>query len=215
MQVIQREPWEHIKDEDIKKTAASFSGEIWQVPPMFSAIKRYYGEVTDVMSSIGYGRGEKMYDKARRGETVELSPRQISIFQFDIERSLNNRYVLETANSFVFISFSCIAKNKCNGQNLIFRVSCSKGTYIRSLCADFGKALGSCAHLTALRRDSIGKAFPLYQMFGEIEYLFTEIFFYYSNYNTLLLILMFTPFSCMQIMWNCFKAFLSKTKLRK
>lgn len=39
MQVIQREPWEHIKDEDIKKAVASFSGEIWQVPPMFSAIK--------------------------------------------------------------------------------------------------------------------------------------------------------------------------------
>ncbi|CAJ2665262.1 unnamed protein product [Trifolium pratense] len=116
--VIQREPWEHIKDEDIKKSALSFCGEIWQVPPMFSAIK------------VG---GEKMYDKARRGESIELSPRRISIFQFDIERSLDDR------------------------QNLIFRVTCSKGTYIRSLCADFGKALGSCAHLTALRRDSIGQ----------------------------------------------------------
>ncbi|PKU65731.1 H/ACA ribonucleoprotein complex subunit 4 [Dendrobium catenatum] len=116
--VIQREPWEHIKDQDIKKAAASFHGEIWQVPPMFSAIK------------VG---GEKMYDKARRGEMLELSPRRITIFEFDIERSLNDR------------------------QNLIFRVSCSKGTYIRSLCADFGKALGSCAHLTALRRDSIGE----------------------------------------------------------
>ncbi|KAL2335758.1 hypothetical protein Fmac_016971 [Flemingia macrophylla] len=116
--VIQREPWEHIKDEDIKKSALSFRGEIWQVPPMFSAIK------------VG---GEKMYEKARRGESIELSPRRISIFQFDIERSLEDR------------------------QNLIFRVTCSKGTYIRSLCADFGKALGSCAHLTALRRDSIGQ----------------------------------------------------------
>lgn len=116
--VIQREPWEHIKDEDIKKSALSFCGEIWQVPPMFSAIK------------VG---GEKMYEKARRGESIELSPRRISIFQFDIERSLDDR------------------------QNLIFRVTCSKGTYIRSLCADFGKALGSCAHLTALRRDSIGQ----------------------------------------------------------
>ncbi|RLN27947.1 hypothetical protein C2845_PM05G10000 [Panicum miliaceum] len=116
--IIQREPWEHIKDEDIRKAAASFKGEIWQVPPMFSAIK------------VG---GEKMYDKARRGETVELSPRRISIYQFDIERSLEDR------------------------QNLIFRVTCSKGTYIRSLCADLGKALGSCAHLTALRRDSIGE----------------------------------------------------------
>lgn len=39
VQVIQREPWEHIKDEDIRKAAASFTGEIWQVPPMFSAVK--------------------------------------------------------------------------------------------------------------------------------------------------------------------------------
>ncbi|CAI9111138.1 OLC1v1011280C1 [Oldenlandia corymbosa var. corymbosa] len=116
--VIQREPWEHIKEEDLKKIAASFCGEIWQVPPMFSAIK------------VG---GEKMYEKARRGESIELSPRRISIFQFDVERSLEDR------------------------QNVIFRVTCSKGTYIRSLCADFGKALGSCAHLTALRRDSIGE----------------------------------------------------------
>lgn len=116
--VIQREPWEHIKDEDIKKTATSLLGELWQVPPMFSAIK------------VG---GEKMYEKARRGEMIELSPRRISIYQFDTERSLDDR------------------------QNLIFRVTCSKGTYIRSLCADFGKALGTCAHLTALRRDLIGE----------------------------------------------------------
>nr|GMD51427.1 haca ribonucleoprotein complex subunit 4 [Ipomoea batatas] len=116
--VIQREPWEHIKNEDLRKAAASLSGEIWQVPPMFSAIK------------VG---GEKMYEKARRGESIELSPRRISIFQFDVERSLEDR------------------------QNVIFRVICSKGTYIRSLCADFGKALGSCAHLSALRRDSIGE----------------------------------------------------------
>ncbi|KAL2500109.1 Pseudouridine synthase family protein [Abeliophyllum distichum] len=116
--VIQREPWEHIKDEDIKKAAASFCGEIWQVPPMFSAIK------------VG---GERMYEKARKGESIELSPRRISIFQFGVERSLDDR------------------------QNVVFRVTCSKGTYIRSLCADFGKALGSCAHLIALRRDSIGE----------------------------------------------------------
>ncbi|KAK6913055.1 tRNA pseudouridylate synthase B, C-terminal [Dillenia turbinata] len=136
--VIQREPWEHIKDEDIKKTAASFCGEIWQVPPMFSAIK------------VG---GEKMYEKARRGESIELSPRRISIFQFDIERSLEDR------------------------QNLIFRVTCSKGTYIRSLCADFGKALGSCAHLTSLRRDSIGQysADDAWE-FKELEEAITRVF---------------------------------------
>lgn len=58
MQVIQREPWEHIKDADIKKAAASFRGEIWQVPPMFSAIKvRICVEVHDNLywiSSLRY-----------------------------------------------------------------------------------------------------------------------------------------------------------------
>ncbi|CAH8391182.1 unnamed protein product [Eruca vesicaria subsp. sativa] len=76
--VIQRESWEHIKDNDIKKALTSFLGEIWQVPPMFSAIK-------------------KLYDKARRGETVELSPRHTSIFQFDVERSLDDSYAHLTA----------------------------------------------------------------------------------------------------------------------
>lgn len=116
MQVIQREPWEHIKDDDIKKALTSFLGEIWQVPPMFSAIKVSIAESLKfktvayrglhcflaflTVSSVQVG-GEKMYDKARRGETVELSPRRISIFQFDIERSLDDRF-----NSF---SVQCIS----------------------------------------------------------------------------------------------------------
>ncbi|KVH92871.1 Pseudouridine synthase, catalytic domain-containing protein [Cynara cardunculus var. scolymus] len=91
--VIQREPWEHIKDDDIKKTAASFCGEIWQVPPMFSAIKVSAAAISVRAST------------SRRGESIELSPRRISIFQFDVERSLED----------------------------------------------------SCAHMTALRRDSIGE----------------------------------------------------------
>lgn len=44
--------------------------------------------------------GEKMYDKARRGETVELSPRRISIYQFDIERSLEDRFLLSSFPTF-------------------------------------------------------------------------------------------------------------------
>lgn len=115
--VIERQPWEHIKDDDIQKAVTSFYGEVWQVPPMFSAIK------------VG---GEKMYNKARRGETIDLPPRKVLIYEFDVQRSLDD------------------------GQNLIFKVTCSKGTYVRSLCADFGRALGSCAHLTSLRRDQIG-----------------------------------------------------------
>lgn len=84
-----------------------------------------------MFSAIKVG-GEKMYDKARRGETIDLPPRRVLIYEFDVQRSLDDR------------------------QNLIFKVTCSKGTYVRSLCADFGRALGSCAHLTSLRRDQIG-----------------------------------------------------------
>ncbi|KAF2308431.1 hypothetical protein GH714_009590 [Hevea brasiliensis] len=109
--VIQREPWEHIKDVDIRKAAASFCGEIWQVPPMFSAIK-------------------------------------VLNFQF---------YLMWAPETGILCKCDYFHPKVMFRQNLIFRVVCSKGTYIRSLCADFGKALGSCAHLTSLRRDSIGE----------------------------------------------------------
>lgn len=47
-----------------------------------------YTDVFRILQQVG---GEKMYEKARRGESIELSPRRISIFQFDIERSLEDR----------------------------------------------------------------------------------------------------------------------------
>ncbi|KJD31730.1 pseudouridine synthase [Tamlana nanhaiensis] len=74
--------------------------------------------------------GKRLYEFARAGETVEIKPRTIHISEFEIT-SINN---LE----------------------LNFRVVCSKGTYIRSLANDFGKALQSGGHLSALRRTKIG-----------------------------------------------------------
>lgn len=74
--------------------------------------------------------GERLYKKARRGEKVERPPRQVTIDAFEIiER---------------------------DGQDVTFRVECSKGTYIRSLAHDYGQELGVGAHLTALRRTAIG-----------------------------------------------------------
>jgi len=64
------------------------------------------------------------------GESVEIKPRKISIREFEITRFENNK--------------------------VDFRVVCSKGTYIRSLANDFGKALNSGAHLSELRRTKIG-----------------------------------------------------------
>lgn len=75
--------------------------------------------------------GKRLYEFARAGETVEIKSRQVVIKEFEI-----------------------IA---INDLNLEFRVVCSKGTYIRSLAHDFGKALNSGAHLSELRRTRIGE----------------------------------------------------------
>ena len=74
--------------------------------------------------------GKRLYEYARAGEAVEVKPRSIEISAFEITRFQDNE--------------------------LDFRVVCSKGTYIRSLAHDLGKALNSGAHLTALRRTKIG-----------------------------------------------------------
>jgi tRNA pseudouridine55 synthase len=74
--------------------------------------------------------GKRLYEYARAGETVEIKSRSVSISEFEI--------------------------TNIDGLNIDFRVVCSKGTYIRSLANDFGKALNSGAHLSALRRTKIG-----------------------------------------------------------
>jgi tRNA pseudouridine55 synthase len=75
-------------------------------------------------------RGEAMHRRARRGEYVELAPRRITVHELEL-RSLDLPF-------------------------MEFRVRCSSGTYVRSLARDIGEALGVGAHLTALRRTSIG-----------------------------------------------------------
>jgi tRNA pseudouridine55 synthase len=74
--------------------------------------------------------GERLYHKARRGENVELKTRRISISEFEITR--------------------------IDLPEIDFRVVCSKGTYIRSLVHDFGRALNNVAYLSALRRTKSG-----------------------------------------------------------
>lgn len=74
--------------------------------------------------------GKRLYEHARKGEEVEIASRPITIHEFELTRTTL--------------------------PEIDFRVACSKGTYIRSLAFDFGKALHSGAHLTALRRTKIG-----------------------------------------------------------
>ncbi|MFT5761352.1 MAG: tRNA pseudouridine55 synthase [Polaribacter sp.] len=108
-------PTDHITNELIHNATKQFIGSIQQRPPIFSAIKK---------------DGKRLYEFARKGETVNIPTREITITEFEITN---------------------IELPKIN-----FRVVCSKGTYIRSLAFDFGKALNSGAHLSELRRTKIG-----------------------------------------------------------
>lgn len=105
----------------ILQTAEHFVGEIEQVPSAVSAIK------VD---------GMRAYERVRRGETVELKPRPVTIYQFQIDG---------------------IKRQPSTGYwEVRATVECSSGTYIRALARDFGRALGADAHITALRRTRVG-----------------------------------------------------------
>ncbi|MDH3905544.1 MAG: tRNA pseudouridine(55) synthase TruB [Gammaproteobacteria bacterium] len=91
-----------------------FRGESLQVPPMYSALKK---------------DGKRLYELARKGETVEREPRPIRIDFIEL---------LEVA-----------------GNRLVFRVRCSKGTYVRSLVEDVARAAGTVAHTARLHRETV------------------------------------------------------------
>jgi tRNA pseudouridine55 synthase len=104
---------EHI---DFAPHLAKFRGEIEQMPPQFSAKKV---------------QGVRAYELARKGQTAQLTPKRITIYEFEI------------------LSMS--------GSTARFRVRSSAGTYMRSLAHDLGASIGVPAHLKELRRTAIGK----------------------------------------------------------
>ena len=101
--------------EHILTILAQFTGEISQIPPMHSALKR---------------DGKPLYEYARQGIVLEREPRQVTIYRIEL-----------------------ISLEK---DTMVIDVECSKGTYIRTLAQDIGRALGCYAHLSALRRLSVG-----------------------------------------------------------
>lgn len=107
--------WRGVTDGALAAAARGFLGDISQVPPVHSAIK------------VG---GERLYEKARRGEAFAPAPRRVRVDEFRI--------------------------GERRGRDVDFLVRCAKGTYIRSLARDLGEALGCGAHLVALRRTGIG-----------------------------------------------------------
>jgi tRNA pseudouridine55 synthase len=103
-------------EREIENLEKAFTGTLQQTPPMFSAIKQ---------------GGVRLYDLARKGQSVPRTPREIRIEQLRLW--------------------------KVGPAELGFEVSCSKGTYIRTLAADMGRFLGCGAHLKSLRRLSCGR----------------------------------------------------------
>ena len=103
----------HVTEDDVRSLLPRFSGEIMQVPPMYSALKK---------------DGQRLYDLARKGVEVEREARPVTVYRLEL------------------VSFNS------ETQTGELAVSCSKGTYVRTLIDDIGQALGVGAVMTALRR---------------------------------------------------------------
>ncbi|MFM7018617.1 tRNA pseudouridine(55) synthase TruB [Flavobacterium sp.] len=111
---------------------ATFPTEHINETLIIETTKQFLGEINQkppVFSAIKK-EGKRLYEHARAGEEVEIEARKTTIYEFEI--------------------------TKINLPEISFRVQCSKGTYIRSLAFDFGKALNSGAYLSELRRTKIG-----------------------------------------------------------
>lgn len=105
-----------ILPEQIQEAARKLTGTIEQIPPIYSAVRV---------------NGERLYEKARRGETADIKSRQVVVSAFDVDVT---RF-----------------------PEVDFRIVCSKGTYIRSLVRDLGLLLNNGAYLKSLRRTRIGE----------------------------------------------------------
>ena len=117
---------------------------------LIETTKQFLGEIQQkppIFSAIKKD-GKRLYELARKGETTEIKARTVTVSEFEI--------------------------TKVSLPEVNFRIVCSKGTYIRSIAFDYGKALNSGAHLSALRRTKIGdfsvdKAFSVEGFIGDLK----------------------------------------------
>ena len=113
---VLREAPVRVTEEELTAALERFTGELEQIPPMYSAVKI---------------NGQKLYQLARKGREVERQPRRITVFSMERIGSAENG-------------------------DILLRIRCSKGTYIRTLCHDVGAVLGCGGAMSALRRTHAG-----------------------------------------------------------
>ena len=114
-QVVSRAPVPALDSAGWEAIFARFTGAVEQVPPMYSALK------------VG---GKRLYELARKGQSIERAPRTVHVYALSL---------LEL-----------------HGSRLVFRVRCSKGTYVRTLVEDMAAAAGTVAYTAALHRETVG-----------------------------------------------------------
>lgn len=110
-------PIELLSKKNVEQVFQSFVGKQKQTPPMYSAIKI---------------KGKKLYEYARKNETVEIPSREIEIYKMELSQI------------------------KLEEKQIIFHVKCSKGTYIRSLCEDIAEKLETVGYMKELNRTMVG-----------------------------------------------------------
>ena len=114
-EVVREADWTSVSRAGVESVLKEFTGHLSQIPPMYSAIKR---------------DGQPLYKLARQGQTVERTPRDITIYSLELHTFAPP-----------FVGFS---------------VACSRGTYVRTLADDIGSRLGCGAALKELRRTASG-----------------------------------------------------------
>ncbi|MEO6759863.1 MAG: hypothetical protein ABIO24_10455, partial [Saprospiraceae bacterium] len=136
-------PTEHLNDEMLQKATRQFTGDIMQLPPVFSAVK------VD---------GKRLYKNARTGEEVELPHRPVFVESFILGPL--RPVVSERSESIVAYDKGgapiMLHPDYTEGRQCDFEIVCGKGTYIRSLAHDLGQAVDSGAYLSSLRRTQTG-----------------------------------------------------------
>ena len=156
-------PTEHITRQQVESVLQQFLGRIEQIPPTYSAVKV---------------EGKRAYDLARKEKDVQLKPKILVIDKIDLlQASLHPSLVVDGSpidaslsapdapspllprtgmRNKAFLTSPSAPDDTSSYPSITIRVVCSKGTYIRALARDIGQALGSGAHLTALRRTRVG-----------------------------------------------------------
>ncbi len=118
-QITSTAPVPELSHSEWETVLAGFVGDILQVPPMYSALKK---------------DGKRLYELARQGQVVERDARPVRIME--------------------------ISLLEAHGARLVFRVHCSKGTYVRTLVEDIALAAGTVGHTAKLHRETVGAFRP-------------------------------------------------------